>query len=322
MIICPVLSQQYYFSKYEDQTIVRGDAVGGIEFHGKNTIMVEDIWDWYATNWVVQIDGLVNFSFHKGGVPYNLKYYDCTNLTLRPPGEDPRQFYFETNMLTALSGNITFNEIVTNYDAAKGKGGYNIDGLTFKGVTGELTATLGSEAAFSMEGIRVDFRNQSLVPDSPIKGDDYITFYSKGVIHVKATISNSGSIWVPLEKIDWTTLNGKLKIREFSGTAVQSGKNFFGDLTVEGKDIRIVTNQYPRPDYGAPDEPPRYWNIEVTFTDGQLVGNYYPFWGVGAIIGIVAIVVLCVIGYVYWWTNKNKKVIIVNGINNERPRIR
>jgi hypothetical protein len=307
IIICPVLSQVYYFSKYEDQTIVHGDVVGGLEFRGKNTIMVKDLWNWYATHWVVHVDGLVNFSFQKGGVPYNLKYYNCTNLTLAPPGEKPGQWNFDSDVLSYLSGNVTFNEMQTYNDAARPKNGYSIDGLILKGVTGELSSTLKTGGMLRMESVRVNFNNQSIIPPSRLVGDDLIRFYSKGVIRVKATISNNGTLWVPLEKIVWEPLNGQLKITDFSGTAVQSGKIFFGDVTIDGKDITIQTIQNPYPDNNDPEYPAHYWNIEVTFTDGHLSGYYYPYWGMGAIIGVVVITVLDVTGYIYWAIKKKKQ---------------
>jgi hypothetical protein len=296
MIICPTIYQAYYASLYDNKTIVHGDVRGSLELHGKNTIMVNGMYDWDGTDWVVQVDGLVDFSYQRGGISYNEQVHKCTKVTLTPFKNHGGFLIWN---LTQLSGNVTFDEMKT-YEK-----GYSMGGFTLMGVSGELNGELEPINSFMTTTVNITYNNQTIVGDN-MNWNDLIRFHSNGTIRIKATISNNGTLWVPWGHIVWKPLNGKLKLTDFSGTVVQNGKIFFGDVTIDGKDITIWTIQNPYRNSGVPDDgPSRYWNIDVAFTNGNINGSYYPFWGLGALIGVGAMIILNAIGIISW--KKNKK---------------
>jgi hypothetical protein len=303
IIVCPVLSQAYYVSLYDNRTIVQGEVKGYLEFYGNNKIKLNAVDTIYSPNWVATVDGIESFSYQIGGISYNKKVYDCTNLTITPLNGKNGFFYDMDRAF--MGGNVTFNEMQTSKWTGELGKGYNIDHIWLRGLSGELGGTIKDGERWEINDIRISFRNQNVIVNND-KWNDNIFFKGNGTMNVKVTFFDNNFLLVRMFSITWPPLNGRLKITDFSGTVVQSGKIFSGDLTIEGKEITIRTIKNPYRDYQTPDEPPRYWKIEVTFTNGNINGYYYPYWGVGAIIGVVMISVLNVIGYMYWKT-KNKK---------------
>lgn len=89
----------------------------------------------------------------------------------------------------------------------------------------------------------------------------------------------------------------------FSGTAVQDGNIYFGDVTVKGTGI---TNKTQALAYeGDPEDPPRYWKMEIGFDSGHISGNYLPYWGFGMIIGAVVVLVLLASAALIWKIRRN-----------------
>jgi len=309
IVICPVLSHGYYVSKYENQTIIRGDVVGGLEFHGTNQLMLKHLNGVGYPNWIARVDGIDSFSFQKGETPYNFTEYNCSNLTIAP-SVGKNGVIFTNNYI--LDGIISFNEMQSSTWYGKPAKGYDIEYMLLKGVSGELGGTMENRDGMDIRNVVISFKNQTVISDTDVE-NDYIRFNSSGPISVAVTLFGNDTLLVNMYyNIVWSQLNGKLEITDFQGTVVSGDKIFFGDLTIEGKEISIRTIQYAyhgSTAFDSNDDPSRYWSIEVTFSNGSVSGYYYPFWSIGVMIGIVAVTVVDVICYIYWWTKKHRKVI-------------